>query len=93
MAEFNRLDHSRDNFARTVLEFLKLAFPLSIADLLKDHLLGGLRIDAPQINRRQRINDEVTQLGFGIKLLGRSQIDLLEVILNFLNHFNHAPQP
>jgi hypothetical protein len=63
VAEFDRLDHAGDDFARAVLEFLVLAITLGIADLLEDHLLGRLRIDAAQIDRRQRIDDEVAQLG------------------------------
>jgi hypothetical protein len=63
MAEFDRLDHAGDDFAGAVLEFLVLALALGIADLLEDHLLGRLRIDAAQIDRRQRIDDEIAQLG------------------------------
>jgi hypothetical protein len=65
---------------------------LSIADFLEDHLLGRLRIDPAQINRRQRIDDEIPDLGVFIQLLRGLQIDLLEVVLNFFNHFDHAPQ-
>ena len=46
MAEFDRLDHAGDDFVGAILEFLELALPLRIADLLEDHLFGGLRVDA-----------------------------------------------
>jgi hypothetical protein len=59
MAEFDRLDHAGDDLARAVLEFVILTVALGVADLLEDDLLGRLRVDAAQIHRGQRIDDEV----------------------------------
>jgi hypothetical protein len=75
-----------------VLEFFILALTLGIADLLEDHLLGRLRVDAAQIDRGQRIDDEIAQRGARLELLALLQIDLLEIVLNRLDHFDHAPQ-
>ena len=92
MAEFDRLDHAGDDFARAVLELFVLALALGIADLLEDHLLRALRVDAAQIDRRQRIDDEVADLGVVLKLLRLFEVDLLEVIFHFFDHFDHTPQ-
>ena len=92
MAELDRLDDAGDDFAGAVLEFGILTVALGIADLLKDHLLGGLRIDTAQINRRQRIDDIIANRRARLQFLGSLQIDLFEVILDHLNHLDHAPQ-
>src|SRR6476619_2640015 len=63
VAELDALDHSGDDLAHPILEFFILAFALGIADLLEDHLLGGLRGDAPELDRRQRVDDEVAYRG------------------------------
>src|SRR5690606_21908106 len=67
VAEFDRLDHPGDHFAGAVLEFLVLALTLGIAHLLEDHLLGALRVDPAEIDRGQRIDDEIAQRGIGIE--------------------------
>ena len=66
VAELDRLDHAGDDLAGAVLEFLELALALGIADLLEDHLLGALRVDPAEVDRRQRIDDEVADLGVGL---------------------------
>ena len=58
MAELDALDDAGDDLADAVLEFFILALALGIADLLEDHLLGGLRGDAAEFDRRQRIDDD-----------------------------------
>ena len=92
MAEFNRLDNARDNFASAVLELGILTVALGIADLLKDHLLGRLCIDTAQIHRRQRIDDEIANLRTGLQLFSGLDVDLLEIVFDHLNHLNHTPQ-
>src|SRR3546814_989892 len=62
MTELDALHDAGDDLSDAVLEFLILPLTLGVADLLENDLLGGLRIDAPQIDRRQRINDEVADL-------------------------------
>jgi hypothetical protein len=92
MTEFDRLDHAGDDFARAVLELGVLAVALGIAHLLEDDLLGALRVDAAQINRGQRVDDIVADLGALLQLLGLLEVDLLEVVLDHLDHLDHAPQ-
>src|SRR3546814_12866257 len=58
MAEFDRLDDAGDYLTHAVLEFLMLALALGVADLLEDHLLGRLGVDAAQGDRRPRVDDE-----------------------------------
>ena len=93
MAELNPLDDAGDDFTLPVLIFLKLPFALGVADLLHDDLLGGLGSNPAKFNRRQRVDDEIPKLGLGIALLGFPDGRLGEVILDLLDHFNHAPQP
>src|SRR5690606_1219252 len=92
VAELDRLDHPGDDLAGAVLEVLVLALALGVADLLEDHLHGPLRIDATEVERRQRIDDEVADLGTRLQLLGLLQIDLLEVVLNLFDHLDNPPQ-
>ncbi len=92
MAELDALDDAGDDLADAVLEFLILALALGIADLLEDHLLGGLRGDPPELDRRQRVDDEVADRGALLELLRALEIDLLEMILGLLDHFEDAPQ-
>ncbi len=93
VAEFDRLDDAGDDFACAVLEFFELTLTLCIADLLEDDLLGALRVDAAQIvHGGKRIDDEIAHNAARLQLFSLFQIDLLEVILHFLDHFDHAPQ-
>ncbi len=69
MAELDALDDAGDDLAGAVLEFLELALALGVADLLEDHLLGGLGGDAAELDRRQRIDDEVADRGALLQLL------------------------
>ena len=50
-AEFHALDHAVHDLADAVLVFVVLALALGVAHLLHDHLLGGLRGDAREIDR------------------------------------------
>src|SRR3546814_7925890 len=92
MTELDALHDAGDDLSDAVLEFLILPLTLGVADLLENDLLGGLRIDAPQIDRRQRINDEVADLCTRLQLLRGLGIDLLEIILNHFDHFNDTPR-
>ena len=64
-----------------------LALALGVADLLEDDLLGGLGGDAAEFDRGQRIDDEVADRGVLLELLRALQVDLLEMIVDFLDHF------
>jgi len=61
-AEFRALHDAVDDLTDAVLELLVLAFALGIAHLLHDHLLGGLRCDAREIDWRKRLGDDVADL-------------------------------
>ncbi len=58
VAVLGALDHAVDDFADAVLELVVLPLAFVFADALDDDLLGGLRGDAAEIDRRQRIDDE-----------------------------------
>ena len=92
VAELDALDDAGDDFVGAVLELLILALALGVADLLEDDLLGGLGGDPAEFDRRQRIDDEVAHRGVLLELLRALQIDLLEMILGLLDHFEHPPQ-
>ena len=62
-AEFGALDDAVDDLADAVLVFLVLALAFGVAHLLHDHLFGGLRGDAREIDRRQGLGDDVADLG------------------------------
>ena len=68
VAVFDALDQAVDDLAGAVLEFVELALAFGVAHLLHDHLLGGLRGDAAEIDRRQRIDELVADLGVGLFL-------------------------
>ena len=59
VAVFDALDRAMHDLADAVLVFVILALALGIAHLLHDHLLGVLRGDAAEIDRRQRLGDVV----------------------------------
>ena len=92
MAELDALDDTGDDLTHAVLEFLELALALGIADLLEDHLLGGLRGDAAELDRGQRIDDIVADHGARLQLLRSLQVDLLEIIIDRFDHLDDAPQ-
>ena len=66
VAVFDALDGAVDDLADAVLVLVVLALALGLAHLLHDDLLGGLRGDAAEIERRQGLGDEVADLGVGV---------------------------
>jgi hypothetical protein len=70
VAELDALDDAGDDLALAVLELFVLALALGVADLLEDDLLGGLRGDAAELDRGQRIDDIVADHGARLQLLG-----------------------
>ena len=61
VAELDPLDEAVDDLALAVLELLELALALGVAHLLDDDLLGGLRGDAAEIDRRQVVDQEIAE--------------------------------
>ena len=68
IAVFDALDLAGDDLADAVAELLVLAVALGLAHLLDDDLLGRLGGDAAEIHGRQRLGDEIADLGGGIAL-------------------------
>ena len=93
MAELDALDDTGDDFAAAVLEFLILPLALGIADFLEDDLLRCLRLNAAELDRWQRIDDIIADLGPRLKLLCRRDVYLLVKIVDQLDDFDNAPQP
>src|SRR3546814_4287752 len=93
MAKLHPLHHSGDDLVHAVLELFILPLALGVADLLEDHLLGGLGSNAAELDRRQRIDDEVADRGVGLLLLRVLEADLLEIVVGLVDHFQHPPQP
>src|SRR5918993_537804 len=92
VAELDPLDDAGDDFVGAVLEFFILALALGVADLLEDDLLGGLSGDAAELDRGQRVDDEVADAGTLLQLLSALFVDLLEMILRLLDDFENSPQ-
>src|SRR5690606_34344194 len=74
VAELDRLDDPGDDLTGAVLEFLELPLALGVADLLEDHLLGALCVDAAEVDRRKRIDDVVAHRGARLELVGLLEI-------------------
>ena len=66
VAVFDALDRAVDDLADAVDVLVVHALALGIAHLLHDHLLGRLGGDAAELDRRQRLGDEVAELGGGV---------------------------
>src|SRR3546814_19930404 len=82
MAEFDALDDAGDDRSDAILEFLELALALGVADLLEDDLLRGLRLDAAELDRRQRIDDIIADDRARLELLSLVDRALLELIVH-----------
>ena len=76
VAVFDALDRAVDDLADAVLVLAVLALALGLAHLLHDHLLGVLCGDAAEIDGRQRLGDEVADLGLGVAPLRILERDL-----------------
>ena len=63
LGALHRAGHERLAALEEVVEDL---LALGVADLLQDHLLGGLRADAPEGLGLERLLEDVAQLGLGV---------------------------
>ena len=66
IAELDALDEPVDDLSDAVLELEELPLALGVAHLLNDYLLGRLRRNPTEINRRQRVGNKVADLGFRV---------------------------
>lgn len=92
IAVFDALDGAVDDFADAVLELVELAVTLGFAHLLHDDLLGRLCGDTAEIHRRQRVCDEVADLGVDIAVLRQRERDLRAVVFRVLDDFEKTLQ-
>src|SRR3546814_8533376 len=92
MAEFDALDDTGDDLAGAVLELLILPLALGVADLLEANLLGGLRGDAAELDRWQRIDDEIANACDLLQLLRVGAAYLLEITVAPLGYAHDPPQ-
>ena len=94
VAVLGALDDAVDDLAHAVLVLVVLLLALHLAHPLHDHLLGGLGGDAAEIDRRQRVDDELPELDAGPDLLGDAERDLGVLVLHrlLLDHLGPALQ-
>ena len=92
VAELDALHQAVHDLADAVLVLRVLALTLGVAHLLHDHLLGGLRGDAAEIDRRQRIRDEVADLGLRIEPARLDERNLRRLVLHGILHLAEAHQ-
>ena len=90
VAVLGALDLADHDLADAVLELLVLALALGLAHLLDDHLLGALRRDPTEIDRRQGLQDVVADLGGRVALARLGERDLQRRILDLVAHLELA---
>ena len=93
VAVFDPLDRAVDDVADAVLVDVILLVALGLADLLHQHLLGGLGGDASVVERRQRFGDPVADLGRGVLLLRLGERDLRRVVLDLIDDEQQPREP
>ena len=86
----NFADH---DLADSVLELVVLTLPLGLAHALHDDLLGALRRDAAEVDRRQRVEDVVTDLGCRVAHLRVLEPDLARVVLDRVGDLQLTVEP
>ena len=92
VAELDPLDQAVDVLADPVFELLVLALALGLAHLLDNHLLGGLRRDAAEVDGRQGLDQEVAQLGVGLAFPRLIKGDLDGLVLDRIGDLEIARQ-
>ena len=86
IAEFDPFDEAVDDLAGAVLVFGELARAFGVAHFLHDDLFGGLRGDAAEIDRRQRIDDDTAEFDLRVFALGLGQQHLGVFVFDGLDH-------
>jgi len=76
VAALDALGHAVDQFAHAILEGIDHLRALGLADALHDHLLGGLRGDAPEFGVLDLLLDVFADLRTGALVLGIHQAQL-----------------
>src|SRR6202040_922481 len=93
VAEFDALHEPVDDLADPVLEFEELPLALGVADLLDNYLFRGLRGDAAKIDRRERVGNEIADLGLGVQPLSIGQRNLRRLVFDDIGDLAKAQQP
>jgi hypothetical protein len=93
VAVFDALDDAVHDLADAVLILVKLPLALGLAHLLHDHLLGVLRRHAAEIERRQRLGDEVADLRRGVAAARLLERNLRRLHGHLLDHFQETREP
>ena len=93
VAVLEPLDDAADDFADPVAVLGVDVVALGLADLLEDHLLGGLRGDAPEVLGRARELDLHVDFRFlAVELLRFGQRDLVRRIGDFVDDPLHRAE-
>ena len=92
IAVLDALDDAVDDLADAVLELFVLALTLGLAHFLHDNLLGVLRSDPAEIERRQGLGDEVAHLRFRVLAACFGERDLRRLHGHVVHHFEKACQ-
>ena len=79
-ARLDALNHTVDDPALALGELVEDQATFSIAQLLHNHLLGGLRGDAPELGRRDVFVDLVARLGVGKQRLAVGALQLARLL-------------
>jgi len=87
VAALDALDRPREQVVFAFEEVVQDLLALGIADLLQDDLLRGLSADAPELDRLERLLDDVAQLERGIAQSGIGDRDLMRrLLVLFVGH-------
>ena len=62
VAALDALDRAGEQVVLALEEVVQDLLALGVADLLQDHLLRGLRADAAELDRLERLLDDVAEL-------------------------------
>ena len=93
VAVLDALDLADHDLADPILVLVVLALALGLAHPLDDHLLGALRRDPAEVDRRQRVQDVVADLGRRIAHLRILEPDLPVVVLDRVGDLELAIEP
>ena len=92
-AALDALDRAGEQVVLAFEKVVQDLLALGIADLLQDHLLRGLRADAAEFHRLERLLDDVSELQRRIALGGVGDRDLMRGLLVLLvGHDGPAPE-
>ena len=92
IAELDTLDETVDDLADTILELVELALPFCVPHFLHNDLLRGLRGDPTEIDRRQRVGDEIADLSLSVEPLRRGQWNVSSFVLDDIDDFAEAKE-